>query len=736
MKQIGNLRFKKRMFIAAMVGTISLSLSNEQIIHANENWKATQPNQITIQEKNTEYTMKKGDTLWAIAMRTNINIQTLAAINNVRLSEGDQYHLPVGLTIKFGQEKITISSPNSDVLSTKITINNTNKVISNQPIGTDITQFVEEGDIIGQPNNLETIEQAVDNANEVAGNYLSDTVQNTEEESLHPTLFVSNENETDHSHSLEHDQDLSFNLSEANNQASLSQSDERANITENINRIVIPTNEIDNDELKKLQMEEKQENKNESDEEYKAVADDLENQSEEPIVSTSLDRVEQVSADAINNEDNAPIVLKIIAPVNDEPLSSYTSSSDPFAYSYRQTKKVSPNREFLRSGEYTGNKFNVLREYERLERIKYQIIQKETEDLKENELRVIQEGKEGLLRRRIREYTNGQKESLATTIIEKPQNYIIAKGIKRQNRIQVDEASYQPTRYQPITRDEPEMNRPVRIENNRLYENRWYRPSSSLGTSRYIYDPKMGYKEGGEYIRGGRIERFIINDATPLNEMKKLEAEERYRRAMDRNGKYTNYVIVRNNEEYMRYEVGVSPELIQAFNRHEIFDVNLFNEEMINLVNEERAKYRLKPLAFDSELLRISQIRSDELSKYGSIRVKRGNLVQAHVRLDGSSFRTAAYEVGYPQPNRLGENLASNYTNNNYGLVSEKYMAKVFFDQWKNSPSHYRNMMVEGYNNLAVGLSLNNYIDIYSRDGSSARYDANYITAAMILSSM
>lgn len=101
--------------------------------HANE-WKANTPAEIQIVDGQKEYTMKLGDTLWAIGQKVNINHVKLAEINGINLSAGEQYRLPVGRVISFEGNVATVKEANGKVVSQAV-IQDKDKVDASKPAG-------------------------------------------------------------------------------------------------------------------------------------------------------------------------------------------------------------------------------------------------------------------------------------------------------------------------------------------------------------------------------------------------------------------------------------------------------------------------------------------------------------------------------------------------------------------------------------------------------------------------
>lgn len=103
-------------------------------------------------------------------------------------------------------------------------------------------------------------------------------------------------------------------------------------------------------------------------------------------------------------------------------------------------------------------------------------------------------------------------------------------------------------------------------------------------------------------------------------------------------------------------------------------------KEMLELVNEARAKAGAAPLKLDSALVNAANVRAEEISE-----------VFSHTRPDGSSFSTVLddFSINYYCS---GENIAA-------GVDS----AEITVNQWIDSPSHYQNMINPDYTEMGIG---------------------------------
>ncbi len=105
-----------------------------------------------------------------------------------------------------------------------------------------------------------------------------------------------------------------------------------------------------------------------------------------------------------------------------------------------------------------------------------------------------------------------------------------------------------------------------------------------------------------------------------------------------------------------------------------------YEQQVVNLVNAERAKEGLSPLTLNNKVAAAAQVRAKEIVSSFS-----------HTRPDGSSFTTAIKEqnVSY---RRAGENIA-------WGQKSPEAVVKA----WMNSEGHRSNIMNANFTSIGVG---------------------------------
>ena len=105
--------------------------------------------------------------------------------------------------------------------------------------------------------------------------------------------------------------------------------------------------------------------------------------------------------------------------------------------------------------------------------------------------------------------------------------------------------------------------------------------------------------------------------------------------------------------------------------------VEAFPEEVLRLVNRERAKVGARPLQLSDDLREAASIRAEEITRYFS-----------HTRPDGRDCFTLLKKRKYT----LGENIAA-------GSATPEAVV----DQWMHSPGHRANILNKKFKELGVG---------------------------------
>ena len=109
-----------------------------------------------------------------------------------------------------------------------------------------------------------------------------------------------------------------------------------------------------------------------------------------------------------------------------------------------------------------------------------------------------------------------------------------------------------------------------------------------------------------------------------------------------------------------------------------------FAKQVVNLVNEERAKAGVSALVLDETLASAAMVRATEIETSFS-----------HTRPDGRSFSTVLSDMGI-QYRRSGENIA-------WGQQSPK----AVMEGWMNSKGHRANILNPNFTKIGVGYRKN-----------------------------
>ena len=212
-----------------------------------------------------------------------------------------------------------------------------------------------------------------------------------------------------------------------------------------------------------------------------------------------------------------------------------------------------------------------------------------------------------------------------------------------------------------------------------------------------------------EYANDVDIVKFNFNISLAAEEIVKLgqdEIEKRSNENIENNlwlaGKPGWYVIA---------NAPISDEVIKKLNTDEYINHKRIGLETLRLVNEERKRLGKKELVWSDDLYVLAKKRASELGLNGHIRFwnDKGDVL-THVRDNtGTPWNTVSKGTKY-EYRAIGENLAGHTLSRNvYQLFNEKLIAKVLYEQWKDSPGHYANMIADNYTEYAFDLSYSKF---------------------------
>ena len=163
--------------------------------------------------------------------------------------------------------------------------------------------------------------------------------------------------------------------------------------------------------------------------------------------------------------------------------------------------------------------------------------------------------------------------------------------------------------------------------------------------------------------------------------------------------------------------LGVNDDVVSIFNSTNMIDNKKVNEYLVNYINMDRESRGLKKLKYDPTLQPLTETRAQEMADYGHIRYKG----KPHTRPDGTPWTTVLDQLPTSYKSfGFGENmLAYSVLSNPYQLVSEQWIAKRLFEQWKSSGPHYAAMMNPEYTRTAVSVKLTTRTCAKSENGTN-----------------
>ena len=411
--------------------------------------------------------------------------------------------------------------------------------------------------------------------------------------------------------------------------------------------------------------------------------------------------------------------------VNGKVVKTYTVTKENGQEVKREltaTTRTEPTTEVVR----IGAKNVTVHTFTKTEKIPYTTKIVERADWFENQRRVVTQGKDGKTNRLFQQtFINGvgsEPEYLRTETIPAVDKVIEVGTRQLISTIETKETTVLPS--QTVRQPDSSMNigetRTVQGEDgfveHLVTKKVNNRTGEVLSTEKTVYRTKEA-TDTIEYY--GTKEKVVDADDVVLPEREVRNPElvkEKYQLDVKNEDHRSTKKLHAQMSQAQKDKVSANqfdPDLIAAYrttglsqddmNKLErILDVNKLNQEFATLLNRERASKGLAPATIadaNSPLAKVATVRANEMADYGSLRYK-GVKEGKHKRPDGSSWMTAYTQDELKQYGRMGENAAESSGNhwNVISITNEKYLADKFFTNWKNSPGHYKIMMMDAPN--------------------------------------
>ena len=163
--------------------------------------------------------------------------------------------------------------------------------------------------------------------------------------------------------------------------------------------------------------------------------------------------------------------------------------------------------------------------------------------------------------------------------------------------------------------------------------------------------------------------------------------------------------------------LGASDDVVTLFNSGSLVDKHKINEYLLNYINADREERGLNKLVIDPELQALVDTRAQEMASYGHIHYNG----KPHTRPDGTPWSTVLEQLPttYKSYGFVENMLAYSVLSNPYQLVSEHWIAKRLFEQWKSSGPHYAAMMDPKATRTAVSVKLTTRTNARSENGTN-----------------
>ena len=286
-------------------------------------------------------------------------------------------------------------------------------------------------------------------------------------------------------------------------------------------------------------------------------------------------------------------------------------------------------------------------------------------------------------------------ESVQPIVVEKRDNPNLAKGKKRtiqEGQIEIVDVTYKVTYTNDQETSKEEISRKIVQE---------AKPTIIEVGTKVVEGPD--HAQVGETIRGTTVLSEPIS-GTQIRDAFMLTPEERYDLAINNDSLKGKVYESALDWEMINYIPVTNDEMTYA---NQKLDKNLLNQEMVALVNNLRIERGLNPLKVSESaaLHDFIEERKEDMDILNGTRIyNEDGTYKGHVDRYGNDIEFPK-ETNYTT---AGENIAMFGGLCSSQITSEKFIAEVAFDMWKNSPGHLANMLGENFTEMAFGIFIDN----------------------------
>ena len=204
----------------------------------------------------------------------------------------------------------------------------------------------------------------------------------------------------------------------------------------------------------------------------------------------------------------------------------------------------------------------------------------------------------------------------------------------------------------------------------------------------------------------------LVQGKTTINESFNETKAEIKEATIENNKKLDNLIKYAQNK--------VNP--LQVKENKPEFDVKRIELLVHEFTNQERKKYGLSQLAFDSEILLIARGHSQDMASrvYFSHETPEGLTPSDRATQSGYSCQKI---VGLLIYSGIAENIFQGYLYDSYYTINgeitsydwstEEKIARVTVDGWMNSPGHRENILTEIFDREGIGVEITNDYKVY-----------------------